>query len=61
MCAQAKLLKLPEHEVKLTVDPAAVKFSTTHGGQVLLVEQPLGARAGCSHSSNKGAFSSKPP
>ena len=55
MIAQAKLLKLPEHELKFTLDPAAVSFSAIHNGQVLLVEQEaLTADGRPSQSSNKG-------
>ena len=38
---QGTLMKLPEHEVKMALDPAAVSFSATHNGQVLVVEQAV--------------------
>ena len=45
-------MKLPEHEVKMALDPAAVSFSATHDGQVLVVEQAA-AREGHSSQSPK--------
>ncbi len=54
---QAKLLKLPEHELKFTLEPAAVSFNAIHSDQVLLVEQEaLTADGRPSQSSNKGGF-----
>jgi len=47
---QGMLLKLPEHELKLTLDPAAVSFSTTHSGQVLVVEQAVAFQGQSSQS-----------
>ena len=45
-------MKLPEHELKMTLDPAAVSFSAAHHGQVLVVEQAV-AREGCLSQSPK--------
>ncbi len=42
---QGMLMKLPEQELKMALDPAAVSFSAAHAGQVLVVEQAV-AREG---------------
>ena len=54
---QGMLMKLPEHELKLTLDPAAVSFSTSHSGQVLVVEQAVASQGQSSQSQKyKGLF-----
>lgn len=47
---QGMLMSLPEHELKMALDPAAVSFSATHNRQVLVVEQAVARGAHVSQS-----------
>ncbi len=54
---QGMLMKLPEQELKMALDPAAVSFSAAHNGQVLVVEQAV-AREG--HVSQSPKYKGQP-
>ncbi|CAL5222142.1 g4463 [Coccomyxa viridis] len=54
---EGMLMKLPEQELKMALDPAAVSFSAAHAGQVLVVEQAVAREGHVSQSPKyKGVF-----